>query len=86
VSLEVCDRDGPTGAGPDTAADQTPPRVLRIEIRDDGVGFDPDERAIRSRRLGLTSMSERAHALGGRLTIESSPDAGTTVRAEVPLA
>jgi len=60
-------------------------RVLRIEIRDDGVGFDPDERAIRSRRLGLTSMSERAHGLGGKLTIESSPDAGTTVRAEVPV-
>jgi signal transduction histidine kinase len=58
---------------------------LRIEVQDDGVGFDPDERAIRSRRLGLTSMLDRATALGGRLTIESAPGAGTTVRAEVPL-
>jgi signal transduction histidine kinase len=77
VSISVDD-----AAGDDA---RTSPRLLRIEIRDDGVGFDPDERAIRSRRLGLTSMSERAHALGGRLTIESAPRVGTTVRAEVPV-
>jgi signal transduction histidine kinase len=63
-----------------------PGRLLRLEIRDDGAGFDPSERAIRSRRLGLTSMFDRAQALGGRLTIDSSPGAGTVVRAEVPVA
>ncbi|HEX2063892.1 MAG TPA: sensor histidine kinase, partial [Acidimicrobiales bacterium] len=56
-----------------------------VTIRDDGVGFDPGARLIRSRRLGLTSMRERAHALGGRLVIESAPGAGTEVRAEVPV-
>lgn len=56
-----------------------------VVIRDDGVGFDPGARLIRSRRLGLTSMRERAHALGGRLVIESAPGAGTEVRAEVPV-
>ena len=55
-----------------------------VTIRDDGVGFDPGARLIRSRRLGLTSMRERAHALGGRVVIESAPGAGTEVRAEVP--
>jgi signal transduction histidine kinase len=55
-----------------------------ISVRDDGVGFDPSARAIRERRLGLTSMRERAQALGGALTVESSPGAGTTVRVEVP--
>jgi signal transduction histidine kinase len=60
-------------------------QVLQLEIRDDGTGFDPNERAIRSRRLGLTSMFDRAQALGGRLTIDSSPGAGTRVRAEVPV-
>jgi signal transduction histidine kinase len=59
--------------------------VLRLEIRDDGTGFDPSEQAIRSRRLGLTSMFDRAQALGGRLTIDSSPGLGTRVRAEVPV-
>jgi signal transduction histidine kinase len=56
-----------------------------LTVRDDGVGFDPDARSIRSRRLGLTSMRERAKALGGTLTIESSRGSGTTLRAEVPV-
>jgi signal transduction histidine kinase len=53
-----------------------------LEVRDDGVGFDPDAAAVRSRRLGLTSMEERAERLGGRLSVESAPGAGTTVRLE----
>ena len=39
---------------------------------------------MRSRTLGLTSMEERAAALGGRLAIESAPGAGTSVLLEVP--
>jgi signal transduction histidine kinase len=57
---------------------------LRVAVADDGVGFDPDEPGLRSRRLGLTSMEERARALGGTLSIESRPGAGTTVTLEVP--
>jgi signal transduction histidine kinase len=55
-----------------------------ITIRDDGAGFDPGARAIRERRLGLTSMRERAEGFGGTLLVESAPGAGTTVRVEVP--
>lgn len=58
---------------------------LRIEIRDDGSGFDASQPAIRNRRLGLTSMHERTAALGGRLSINSAPGQGTVVRVEVPL-
>ncbi len=36
------------------------------------------------RRLGLASMRERARAVGGRLSVESRPGAGTTVRLVVP--
>ncbi|MDQ6855378.1 MAG: GAF domain-containing sensor histidine kinase [Actinomycetota bacterium] len=57
---------------------------VAITIRDDGAGFDPGARAIRERRLGLTSMRERAEGLGGTLVVESAPGAGTTVRVEVP--
>ena len=57
---------------------------LEATVRDDGVGFDPDSRIDRGRRLGLTSMRERATALGGTLSIDSAPGAGTTVRLEVP--
>jgi signal transduction histidine kinase len=56
---------------------------LELTVSDDGVGFDPTAPAVRSRRLGLTSMEERAQALGGTLTIESKPGSGTTVRLEV---
>jgi signal transduction histidine kinase len=58
--------------------------TVTITVRDDGVGFDPAARAIRERRLGLTSMRERAESLGGTLTIETAPRSGTTVRVEVP--
>jgi len=59
---------------------------LLLEVADDGVGFDPDAPELRSRRLGLTSMEERAQRLGGSFEIRSARGAGTTVRLETPLA
>jgi signal transduction histidine kinase len=61
----------------------TPPAV-RLRVVDDGRGFDPEARAVRSRRLGLTSMHERAASLGGSLRIESAPGRGTTVELRFP--
>ena len=60
------------------------PEAVALSVVDDGLGFDPASPAIRARRLGLTSMRERAEAAGGSLEIESGPGAGTTVRAELP--
>ena len=57
---------------------------MLLEVEDDGVGFDPGADGIRSRRLGLTSMEERAEKIGGSISIESTPGEGTTVRLEVP--
>jgi signal transduction histidine kinase len=57
---------------------------VHLVVTDDGRGFDPSQRAISSRRLGLVSMQERAADLGGSLEIESELGAGTTVRARVP--
>jgi signal transduction histidine kinase len=54
-----------------------------LVVADDGCGFEPDEARLRSGRLGLTSMRERAELLGGSLAIESSPAAGTRVVLEV---
>ncbi len=59
-----------------------------VEVADDGVGFDPEARSIRARRLGLTSMRERAQSLGGDVAIASvkapARGHGTRVRTEVP--
>jgi signal transduction histidine kinase len=56
---------------------------LRLEVRDDGRGFDSDARPTEA--LGLVSMEERAIALGGSFTVRSSPGAGTTVTFECPV-
>jgi len=55
---------------------------LVLDVEDDGVGFDPDAAEARSRRLGLTSMEERAQRLGARLEVRSAKGAGTTVHLE----
>jgi signal transduction histidine kinase len=52
-------------------------------IEDDGEGFDAG--AAREDGLGLLGMRERVALLDGRLTVESSPESGTTIVAEVPL-
>ena len=55
-----------------------------VVIEDDGQGFDPE--AVRAGALGFTGMRERVELVGGRLTVETSPGAGTTVVAEVHVA
>jgi signal transduction histidine kinase len=52
-------------------------------VEDDGSGFDP--RFPRDDALGLAGMRERLALAGGRLRIESTAGAGTTVVAEVPV-
>ena len=52
-------------------------------IEDDGRGFDPDE--FDADALGLLGMRERVSLLDGRLSLESSPQSGTTLAVEVPL-
>lgn len=57
--------------------------TVTLEISDDGVGFDP--MTIEGKGgLGLKGMTERVTLLGGQLTVNSKPGAGTKVRVEVP--
>ncbi len=55
-----------------------------VVIEDDGQGFEPG--AVRAGALGFVGMRERVELVGGRLTVESSPGAGTTIVAEVRAA
>lgn len=57
---------------------------LRVTIRDNGSGFDP-EQAAKPTSLGLLSMRERATAIGGTLEIASRPGTGTAVVFELPM-
>lgn len=56
--------------------------TLVATVEDNGVGFDP---SISREEVGLEGMRERASLAGGRLTIQSQPGHGTTVRLEIPL-
>lgn len=58
-------------------------RGVRVVVRDDGAGFDPDALPVRAKHLGLTSMEERARSIGGALDVASAPGRGTTVTLEV---
>jgi signal transduction histidine kinase len=56
--------------------------AVLLEVRDDGVGFDPA--GAFPGHLGLHSMQERITQLGGALSIESTPGEGTTITARIP--
>ena len=56
---------------------------IRLEVIDDGRGFDPGRASTGGRGFGLVSMSERARALGGAFRVTSEPGAGTRIEVEV---
>ncbi|MFQ5932369.1 MAG: GAF domain-containing protein, partial [Nitrospiraceae bacterium] len=55
---------------------------IRLEIAEDGVGFDPNGDRQEG-GLGIRGMQERAEQIGGRLSIKSKPGEGTSVVVEV---
>jgi signal transduction histidine kinase len=65
---------------------QTDAGMLRVEIQDDGSGFDTERIRLflHEGKVGLASMRERAELAGGIFTIRSNPGAGTMVLATLP--
>jgi PAS domain S-box-containing protein len=61
------------------------PREIHLKIRDEGVGFDPDE-VSRGDGLGIVSMRERVALAKGTIQIKSKPRGGTEITAKIPLA
>jgi len=60
-------------------------RAAVLEVTDDGRGFDvPEAPEAEGRGLGLLGMHERAHGVGGELSVESAPGRGTRIRAVLP--
>lgn len=72
------------GAGVEVRVTAAGAGDLVVEVRDKGPGFDARRKPGRG-HLGLSGMRERTELLGGRFELESSPGAGTTVRAFLPL-
>jgi signal transduction histidine kinase len=66
---------------------QTDEHII-LQIRDNGRGFFVEkaiQNAVRGASLGLLSMQERLHLVGGELNIHSTPGLGTEIAAKVPL-
>lgn len=64
-------------------------QTIRMEIQDDGRGFDPQSlrhSTATDRGIGVLGMRERVATYGGSFEIESTPGKGTTVRLAIPLA
>jgi len=66
---------------------------LRVIVEDDGKGFDPDSSRTSDPpdgsarpQLGLSGIRERLALLGGTMTLESEPGAGTTLFIQLPIA
>ena len=58
--------------------------AARLVIEDDGKGFEVGA-ALSESQLGLLGMRERAHLVGGSMTVESSRGVGTTIGVTVPV-
>ncbi|MBI2748077.1 MAG: PAS domain S-box protein [Burkholderiales bacterium] len=59
------------------------PEAVRVEVTDNGLGFEHSE-SRRESGLGILTMRERVQAANGRLNIDSAPGKGTRVRALIP--
>jgi signal transduction histidine kinase len=66
------------------------PESLGLQVCDDGPGMagpsDGEVGGETPASRGLANMADRVAAVGGRLTVESPPGGGTTIRAVVPLS
>lgn len=86
VLLRVC-QEALANARQHAQADQAWVRLaydetaVRLEVGDDGAGFDPDRV---NGGFGLRGMRARVGEGGGTLVVRSAPGAGTSVRVEVP--
>ncbi|RNB85203.1 sensor histidine kinase [Brevibacillus panacihumi] len=58
---------------------------LSLVVKDDGVGFDLDERMGTGGSFGLLGMKERTQLLEGQIEVQSAPGEGTKVLFQIPL-
>lgn len=65
--------------------------MVRLDVRDDGVGFDAGaerkgEAEANGHGYGLSAMRQRLRRIGGSLDVETGPDRGTAISASVPMS
>jgi PAS domain S-box-containing protein len=75
-------------AGKVVVSVETTATSLRVEIEDDGRGFDSSmtREFLRQGRVGLASMRERVELANGTFVVRSTPERGTSIVATLPVA
>ena len=58
---------------------------IRVQLHDDGCGFDLEQASLKSGHWGLTTMRERAQQIGAELKICSTPGHGTELEIVAPI-
>lgn len=59
---------------------------LKLEVSDQGVGFDPEHIQAKGSGMGLWGMADRAELIDGELTYQSAPGKGTTIWLTAPIS
>jgi len=58
--------------------------ALHLRVRDNGVGFDPNEIKVKKSGMGLNSIYKRIEMINGKLALNSAPGEGTSISIEIP--
>lgn len=58
---------------------------VKLEVSDNGIGFDPEEKCAEPHSWGLAGMKERAESVGGRFEVQSEAGQGATIHVSIPI-
>ncbi len=85
-ALHNCEKHA--GASHARVAARQSANQVRVEVEDNGRGFELNAKGMpgRDAGLGILGMRERAARVGGALTLESAPGRGTRISLQIPLA
>jgi two-component system, NarL family, sensor kinase len=60
-------------------------KSIFLLTKDNGIGFNYNEKSLEAKGVGLLSLQSRAQLLGGQLVVHTQPGSGTTFEIEIPL-
>lgn len=60
-------------------------KSIFLQTKDDGIGFNYNEKSLEAKGVGLLSLQSRAQLLGGQLAVHTQPGSGTIFEIEIAL-
>jgi len=59
-------------------------KILHLQIKENGIGFNYEQAAVAPSGMGLNSIHKRIEMINGKLILNSSPSNGTNILIEIP--